>query len=95
MRAESRVNAAIPANLAKGVFIPGKTYQCYLRFSNGSGDPKQCADGHDDGRGLAIKLLGVPGEKILGTDRGAMTQDFVMINISYFFTNDHRTYNPV
>jgi hypothetical protein len=61
-------------------------------FSNGSGDPKQCADGHDDGRGLAIKLFGVPGEKILETDRGAMTQDFAMINISYFFANDPRTY---
>ncbi|MGB6308565.1 MAG: catalase, partial [Steroidobacteraceae bacterium] len=92
LRAEFRVNDSIPKHLAKGVFVPGKVYQAYLRFSNGSGDPKQFADGHDDGRGLAIKLLGVPGEKILETDRRAMTQDFVMINHPFFFTSDPQTY---
>jgi hypothetical protein len=86
MRAEFRVNKDIPSSLAKGVFVPGKVYQAVLRFSNGSGDPKQQADGHDDGRGLAIKLLGVPGEKLLETDKDALTQDFVMINHPYFFT---------
>jgi Catalase len=92
MRAEFRVHDDIPKSLAKGVFVPGKVYQAYLRFSNGSGDPKQTADGHDDGRGLAIKLLGVPGEKILETDRDATTQDFVGINHDVFFTNDPHTY---
>jgi catalase len=92
LRGEFRVNESIPAHLAKGVFIPGKTYQAYLRFSNGSGDPKQFADGHDDGRGLAIKLMGVPGQKILETDRNATTQDFVLINHPIFFTSDPLTY---
>jgi Catalase len=92
MRAEFRVHNSIPKYLAKGVFIPGKTYQAYLRFSNGSGDPKQMSDGHDDGRGLAIKLLGVPGAKLLETDRDATTQDFVMINHPFFFTSDPHTY---
>ena len=92
LRGEFRVNDSIPAHLAKGVFIPGKIYQAYLRFSNGSGDPRQFADGHDDGRGLAIKLLGVPGRKILETDRDATTQDFVMINHPVFFTSDPQTY---
>jgi hypothetical protein len=92
LRAEFRVHDSFPRNLAKGVFVPGKIYQAYLRFSNGSGDPKQFADGHDDGRGLAIKLLGVPGEKIQETDRDAMTQDFVMINHPFFFTSDPHTY---
>lgn len=92
MRAELRVHDSIPKNLAKGVFVPGKVYQAYLRFSNGSGDPRRFADGHDDGRGLAIKLLGVPGEKIQETDREATTQDFVMINHPFFFTSDPHTY---
>jgi hypothetical protein len=92
LKAEFRVHDSIPASLAKGVFVPGAVYQAYLRFSNGSGDPKQTADGHDDGRGLAIKLLGVPGEKILETDKEAMTQDFVMINHPFFFTSDPQTY---
>jgi catalase len=92
LRAEFRVLQSIPTQFAKGVFIPGKTYHAYLRFSNGSGNPKQLADGHDDGRGLAIKLLGVPGQKILETDREATTQDFVMINHPIFFTSDPHTY---
>jgi hypothetical protein len=92
MRAEFRVNDSIPEDLAKGVFVPGATYQAYLRFSNGSGDPRQQADGHDDGRGLAIKLLGVPGPKNLETEPNATTQDFVMINHPIFFTNDPQTY---
>jgi len=92
LKAEFRVHKSIPKYLAKGIFIPDMVYQAYLRFSNGSGDPKQTADGHDDGRGLAIKLLGVPGYKLLETDRDAMTQDFVMINHPIFFTNDPHTY---
>ncbi len=92
LKAEFRVNASIPKYLAKGIFVPGTVYQAYLRFSNGSGDPRQFADGHDDGRGLAIKLLGVPGPKILETDREATTQDFVMINHPMFFTSDPQTY---
>jgi catalase len=92
MKAVFRVNDSIPGNLAKGVFIPGKEYQAIIRFSNGSGDPKQQADGHDDGRGMAIKLLDVPGQKLLETDQNATTQDFVMINHPVFFTNDPHTY---
>jgi catalase len=92
VKAEFRVSQLIDERFAKGVFVPGKTYQAYLRFSNGSGNPKQLVDGHDDGRGLAIKLLGVPGPKLLETDRDATTQDFVMINHPIFFTSDPRTY---
>lgn len=92
MEAEFQVDDSIPAHLAKGVFIPGKRYRALIRFSNGSGDPKQQADGHDDGRGMAIKLLDVPGEKILETDQNATTQDFVLINHPVFFTNDPHTY---
>jgi hypothetical protein len=92
LRAEFRVHDSIPSHLAKGVFVPRRVYQAYLRFSNGSGDPRQMADDHDDGRGLAIKLLEVPGLKLLETDRDAMTQDFVMINHPVFFTSDPNTY---
>lgn len=92
MRAEFRVNDSIPENLAKGIFIPGKVYEAIIRFSNGSGDPKQQSDSHDDGRGISIKLLNVPGQKILESDKDATTQDFVMINHPVFFTNDPHTY---
>lgn len=34
VRAEFRVSASIPNNLAKGIFILGKTYEAWIRFSN-------------------------------------------------------------
>lgn len=91
LKAEFRVHETLPDNLAKGVFIPGKIYQAWIRFSNGSAKPAE-SDNSQDGRGMAIKLLDVPGAKILESDRNATTQDFVMINHPVFFTNDPQSY---
>ncbi|KAG0098515.1 hypothetical protein BGZ93_011267 [Podila epicladia] len=91
VRAVFRVHDNIPDDLAKGVFIPGKVYQSLVRFSNATGNPHQ-KDDNPDGRGIAIKLLEVPGPKLLETDRDAKTQDFLMINAPVFITNDARTY---
>lgn len=88
VRAEFRVNASIANNLAKGIFIPGKTYEAWIRFSNGLQDD----DNKEDARGMAIKLMGVPGEKLLENESGATTQDFIMINHPIFFLNDPRRY---
>lgn len=88
LRAEFLVNDAIPLNLAKGVFIPGKRYQSWIRFSNGSQDD----DTKEDGRGMAIKLMGVTGPKLLENDREATTQDFIMINHPVFLLNDPQRY---
>lgn len=88
LRAEFRVNASIASNLAKGIFIPGKTYEAWIRFSNALQDD----DNKQDARGMAIKVMGVPGEKLLESDRDATTQDFVMINHPVFFLNDPQRY---
>jgi hypothetical protein len=91
VRAVFRVNDTIPASLAKGVFVPGKSYQAWIRFSNGSADPSQ-SDNSEDGRGMAIKLLDVPGEKLLDNQQDARTQDFILINHPVFFINDPHRY---
>jgi Catalase len=93
VKAEFRVNDAIPKDLAKGVFVPGKTYQALIRFSNGAG--KAQADTHADTRGMAIKLLGVPGPKLLETDKDAMTQDFIMVQDPLFFAKTAEVYLSV
>jgi hypothetical protein len=85
------VNEALPNSLAKGVFVPGKTYQAWIRFSNGSQDPGR-ADIKGDARGMAIKVMGAPGEKLLESERNATTQDFIMINHPVFFANDPQRY---
>jgi len=79
----------LPPLLAQGVFIPGKTYQAWIRFSNGSSNAKQ-ADIKKDARGMAIKLLEVSGKNL--SDENSSTQDFIMINHPVFFANDPARY---
>lgn len=91
VRAEFHVSKNIPAQFAKGVFIPNQSYQAWIRFSNASNDATS-ADIDKDARGIAIKLLGVSGEKILESEKQATTQDFIMINHPVFFANDAKRY---
>ncbi|KAF9433807.1 hypothetical protein BGZ76_008958 [Entomortierella beljakovae] len=91
VRAQFKVHENIPAQLAKGVFVPGKSYDAIIRFSNGSENPRE-KDDSGDSRGFAIKLLNVPGPKILESDKDATTQDFVLLNVPFFFVNDTQKY---
>jgi hypothetical protein len=84
VKAAFRIVDTLPATLSKGMFIPGKTYQAWIRFSNGSADPTR-ADIKGDARGMAIKVLEVPGKKLLKDEAEATTQDFIMINHPVFF----------
>jgi len=94
VKAEFSVNKDIPAHFAHGIFIPGKTYQAYIRYSNGSPLSNR-SDKKPDGRGMAIKLLDVPGVKLLDNAKEASTQDFVMQNHTAFFTSSPETYLAV
>ena len=91
VKAELQVIDTLPEPLAEGIFVPGKRYQAWIRFSNGSPDAGQ-ADIKGDARGMAIKVLGVPGKNLLEDADQATTQDFIMINHPVFFANDPRRY---
>jgi hypothetical protein len=73
-----------------GVFARPRAYQAWIRFSNGSGRSQD--DSVGDGRGMAIKLVGVPGPKILEDEREAQTHDFLLINHPTFFVKDAADY---
>jgi hypothetical protein len=90
VKAEFVVEKNIPSKLRKGVFAAPRTYPAWIRFSNGSGTPDD--DHAGDGRGMAIKLMGVDGEKILADEADAKTQDFVMINYPVFFVRNVADY---
>jgi hypothetical protein len=92
VRATLRVPADLPAELAHGVFHPGAEYNAWVRFSNG--DSALQSDGKRDGRGMAIKLCGVPADRgpRLPGDTEAATQDFVMIDNPVFFVRDAKDY---
>ncbi|MBL8946999.1 MAG: catalase family protein [Myxococcales bacterium] len=69
-------NAALPASLRVGVFASNSTYPAWVRFSNGN--PHVQADGEGDVRGMAIKLMDVPGTKLLEDEKDADTHDFLL-----------------
>lgn len=82
----------LPEALRTGVFVPGHQYQAWIRFSNGNAKPQPDYD--KDARGMAIKLMGVEGPKLLDSpaDKDAQTQDFLMINYPVFFNRDPAEY---
>ena len=80
----------LPAALRQGVFAKPRSYPAWIRFSNGNGAPQD--DHAGDGRGMALKLLGVRGPKLLADERSATTQDFVMINYPVFFVRNAADY---
>ena len=82
---------SLPEPLAKGMFSPGKQYQAWIRFSNGSKDANQ-GDIKGDARGIAIKVLGVPGKQIFEDEEHVASQDFIMISHPVFFANDPHRY---
>ena len=72
-----------PEKSRVGVFTePGKKWPLYARFSNGSGAVQ--SDKAPDARGIALKLVGVPGPKIIPGLERAQTQDFLFIADSSF-----------
>lgn len=86
VRAELTVEPNLPPELRAGLFKEMKTFACYIRFSNGEGTPKP--DSVKDGRGMAIKVLGVPGEKLLEDEKDEQTQDFLLISHHSFFVKN-------
>jgi len=89
VRATFEVAASLAPELAHGMFQPGARYPAWIRFSNGASDPAR-PDGEGDARGMAIKLMGVPGPKLAPDERD--TQDFILINHPVFFVDDPLRY---
>jgi len=68
----------LPEHARQGLFASAATYEAYVRFSNGSGARQ--SDRQLDVRGAAIKVVGVPGKKIIPGLEDASTQDFLFIH---------------
>jgi catalase len=91
VRAEVRVREDIDPALRHGVLSePGKQWDAWMRLSNGNAYPQ--FDRINDARGMAIKLLDVPGDKLTADPGHAGDQDFVMFNHPVFFVRDVAEY---
>lgn len=86
VKAKFNTLAELPVDLQSGVFAPSKSYDAIIRFSNGS--PNAAGDDNSgDTRGMAIKILGVAGEKLFADPAWPDAQDFILISSPYFFVN--------
>ncbi|CAI8929406.1 Catalase [Pseudomonas sp. IT-P253] len=91
VKADVQVLPELPDELRQGVFSePGKTWQATMRLSNGNAYPQ--FDSIRDARGMAIKLLDVPGKQLLDDQKNRGEQDFVMFSHPNFFVSDVTEY---
>ncbi|UAK24008.1 catalase family protein [Sphingomonas nostoxanthinifaciens] len=77
LSAELTVHDGLPAELAQGLFATPGTHRAIMRFSTNPGDILD--DSISVPRGLGIKVLGVDGARVEGSE-GDTTQNFIMVN---------------
>ncbi|HEX8434895.1 catalase [Archangium sp.] len=71
------VSKDLPEALRVAVFAEPRSWPVFVRFSNGSGRHQH--DRTADVRGVALKLVGVPGRKLIPGLEDKRTQDFLLI----------------
>ena len=86
VRGEFTVAADLAEELRIGVFQQSRTFPVWVRFSNQNNTVQ--ADSKPDIRGVAIKLMGVEGEKFIADTANGTNQDFILISDSRFVTKD-------
>ena len=76
-RAEVTVLDGLPEALRVGIFAQAGRFDAWVRWSNGGHG--RAGDKKGDVRGCALKILGVPGKKLIPGLEDATTQDFLCI----------------
>lgn len=90
LKGELQIYDELPEELKQGLFRAAKTYPVVIRYSTSPGDI--LPDGIAALRGVAIKVIGVEGEKILPQLKEAVTQDFVLCNHPTIAAGDVSSY---
>jgi hypothetical protein len=80
LEGELVVDEGLPPELAQGLFATPGTHKVFLRLSTNAGDI--LPDAISLPRGLAIKVLDVPGDRLPGAE--GTVQDFVLVNGTVF-----------
>lgn len=86
VKAEFIVRPDLPEGLKAGLFKEAKSYPAWIRFSNGN--TRILKDAKKDFRGVAIKIMNVPGRKLDLTHPDITNHDFIMMNNKTFFVRD-------
>lgn len=90
VKAEFIVHDNLSEKLRCGIFKEPRTYNAWIRFSSSA--PNIQPDKIKDAHGMAIKLVGVEGEKVLEAEKNAETHDFVLANNPAFFVKNTSDY---
>lgn len=90
VRARLIVEPMLPDEFRQGIFAQETEYDALVRFS--SAVQQVAPDMFQQPHGMAIKVLGVDGPKLLDGHEDATTQDFVMINHPVFFMGKLQPY---
>src|SRR5262245_23959638 len=85
VRAEFIVHDGLPPQFRHGIFAEPKTYRAWVRFS---GPGPYVTPDIDDVGCMSIKLLGVPGDKLMEEEK--YTQDMFGVSTPTFVTPDTR-----
>jgi hypothetical protein len=72
----------------QGLFQEPRVYEAWIRLSNGA----QHDDRKPDAHGMAVKLMGVAGRKVLDAEADATTQDFLLVDNPTFIVRDALDY---
>ncbi|MFS0773907.1 catalase family protein [Sphingomonas sp. 1P08PE] len=83
------VHGDLPPELAQGMFATPGDYEAILRISTNAGDLLD--DSIALPRGLALKVIGVEGERLPGSE-GDVTQDFILVNGPAFTAPDAKAF---
>ncbi len=86
VRGEFAIEQNLPEELRIGIFSQSRHFPVWIRFSNQSGTVSP--DSKGDIRGVALKLMGVDGEKLLPNETQGTTHDFILISENRFVTKD-------
>jgi len=86
VRALFKIEPNLDAGLSVGLFAEEKNYKAWVRFSNQEGNVSP--DARRDIRGAAIKLLEVPGSKLIDGEEDCLTHDLILISHDAFVTKD-------
>lgn len=81
-KANFSVNEDVPAKYKVGLFSEPKSYKAWVRFANGRATVE--ADSVEDTRSMAVKVIGVEGERLKDAME-ASTQDIITQNAPVFF----------
>ena len=84
IRGELEILPDLPAELAQGIFAHPGRHPAIIRISTNPGDLLH--DSISVPRGLALKIMGVQGERLEGAE--GRTQDFIFVNGPVFTTPD-------